>query len=178
MSAEIDLAAILVGGSLAAVVFLLVSMRRLKPFEVGVVTLFGAYRTTLSPGLTFVNPLARVTRVDLRTREVAVTGVEAPTGSGVRVRADLKLRFRVVDAARAVFKARDVEASTRSQLESSVRTRFEQLPLERVLAGDASTILGLLDAMNGACGGWGVRVESVDLKHVETVGSASGGPLS
>lgn len=84
------------------------SMRAIPPYEMGVVTLLGAYRGVLNPGFSLVSPLAKVIRVDLRSQRVTVAPTEygAPGGT---LRLSLTLDFRVIDPAKAVFQVKDLQ---------------------------------------------------------------------
>src|SRR5689334_10094943 len=58
------------------------SMYRIRPYEVGVLTMFGSYKRLLHPGLNFASPLAGVTRVDLRSRQSPLGSWSVPVIRG------------------------------------------------------------------------------------------------
>ncbi|GAA4408709.1 prohibitin family protein [Nibrella viscosa] len=98
-----------IGLILLIVGFLTASIRQIDAGHVGVVSLFGNVSDhILTPGLNFVNPLATVTEVDVKTQNYTMSGVNDEgqktgddairvlTADGLEVIIDLTVLYRVV----------------------------------------------------------------------------------
>ncbi len=71
--------------------------------HVGVAQLFGkVYDRALQPGLHVINPLARVTKMDVRTKELKEMA-QVPSKEGLSVGTDISILFRLEDAV-TIFK--------------------------------------------------------------------------
>jgi regulator of protease activity HflC (stomatin/prohibitin superfamily) len=101
------------------VIILLLMLKVIKPNENGVVLLFGAYKATLPPGLCFVSPLARIVRVDMRSRSESAGPLPTPSSDGSPRTLSVRLQFRVVDAGKAVFGAPDLSKAIQNALTSA-----------------------------------------------------------
>ena len=80
------------------------SIRTVSPAHVGISVTFGAVSSaTLSPGLHFVNPLASVTELNLKTQLLRTENV-VPTQEGLTVELDVSLLYHLEpDKARDIF---------------------------------------------------------------------------
>lgn len=98
-----------IGSILIVVGLLLSSVRQIDAGHVGVVSLFGQISdNTLDPGLNFVNPLATVTDLDIKTQNYTMSGIQDEgqksgddairvlTADGLEVVIDLTVLYRVV----------------------------------------------------------------------------------
>ncbi len=94
-----------VSGAVAAVAALLLALVgasaavvQVPAGHVGVAQLFGrVYDRALQPGLHIINPLARVTKMDVRTKEVKEVAL-VPSKEGLSVGTDISILFRLEDA--------------------------------------------------------------------------------
>jgi len=83
-----------------AAILVMRSVRIVPAGHVGVVDLFGNVRpTALASGLHFINPLARVHRMSVQTREAKET-MDTPSSEGLIVHLDVSVLFRL-DASKA-----------------------------------------------------------------------------
>lgn len=99
----------IIGSILLVAGFLLSSVRQIDAGHVGVVSLFGQISDrTLEPGLNFVNPLATVSDLDIKTQNYTMSGIQNEgqkegddairvlTADGLEVVIDLTVLYRVV----------------------------------------------------------------------------------
>ncbi len=78
-----------------AAILVMRSVRVIPAGHVGVVDLFGKVRpTSLPSGLHFINPLARVHRMSIQTREAKET-MDTPSSEGLVVHLDVSVLFRL-----------------------------------------------------------------------------------
>ena len=99
----------LIGSILVIVGLLTASIRQIDAGHVGIVSLFGQVSDrTLEPGLNFVNPLATVTDLDIKTQNYTMSGIQDEgtqtgddairvlTADGLEVVIDLTVLYRLV----------------------------------------------------------------------------------
>lgn len=171
--ALVSVAIVVVTVTFILLILLLRAAWNIPPYQQGVLTLYGSYRGLVNPGLNFVNPLARVRVVDLRTRTVPLTPQDQLTQDGVVARVEAALEFKVTDAARAVFQVDDYLRATPALAERALCQAVAQRPLSAVQFDSAQLGAAVRDAIRPTAAGWGVQVDSVDIKRVGTVGSPS-----
>ncbi|MCI4363592.1 MAG: SPFH domain-containing protein [Thermoplasmata archaeon] len=107
------------------VIFLAVALvarmtKIIKPYENGVVTLFGSYKRTLFPGLSFVSLFAHLIRVDMRPRSESVGPLYATAADLAPIAATARLEYRVVDARKACFGTPDLPKAVAEAVKNSV----------------------------------------------------------
>lgn len=149
---------------LALVVLLVARMAcSIRPYEAGLVTVLGSYRRCLTPGFSLVHPLAKVQRVDLRTRVRRVAPRPVPVIGGT-VNVGGEVSFRVEDAPRAAFQTQDLDGS----IGAAVRAAIVDSLTGRDLARDGSEGFRLAplarDTLDQTAARFGVKVESVTLR--------------
>lgn len=99
----------LIGSILIIVGLLTASIRQIDAGHVGIVSLFGQVSDrTLAPGLNFVNPLATVTDLDIKTQNYTMSGIQDEgtqtgddairvlTADGLEVVIDLTVLYRLI----------------------------------------------------------------------------------
>jgi len=167
----------LVGISLAVTVFgfifiilLIRSAWSINPYQQGVVTLFGSYKGMINPGLTFLNPLAKVVRIDLRTQVLEVPRQEVITKDNSPTNVDAIIYIKVVDAPKAIFQVQDYHVATVALAQTTLRSIIGDMELDEVLYNRERINTRLRDILDEATDRWGVRVEAVEIKEVDPVG--------
>jgi regulator of protease activity HflC (stomatin/prohibitin superfamily) len=167
----------LAGISFAAVVgifiFIVILIRSawsINPYQLGVVTLFGSYKRIINPGLTFLNPLAKVVRMDLRTQVLEVPRQEVITKDNSPTNVDAIIYIKVVDAPKAIFQVQDYHVATVALAQTTLRSIIGDMELDEVLYNRERINTRLRDILAEATDRWGVRVEAVEIKEVDPVG--------
>ena len=139
----------------------------IPPYAQGVLTVLGSYRRLLNPGFHVISPMARVTRVDLRSTVVALPAQSVVTLDNCPLLVDAVLSYRIVDAPRATFQVRDLPAAMVAFAQTGVRSvvgavRSEELPSARARLNQQ--LRSILEEKSGS---WGVKVESAEIKEAE-----------
>jgi regulator of protease activity HflC (stomatin/prohibitin superfamily) len=154
-----------------AVLLILVRMAHgIQPYQQGIVTIFGSYKRVLNSGLNFVNPLANVVRVDLRTQVLEVPRQEVITKDNSPTNVDAIIYIKVVDTPRAIFQVQDYHVATVALAQTTLRSIIGDMELDEVLYNRERINTRLRDILDEATDRWGVRVEAVEIKEVDPVG--------
>jgi len=157
-----DYTAVYLAVGLIFVILLILLFRMIwiiKPCEVGVVTLLGAYKMVIRPGFSMASPLAKVVRVDLRTQHVALppTTFNLPSGA---TRISVDISYKVTEPAKAVFQVSDLRGALLEAGRKSIIDFFgDALPGHASPTDfEMSQALSVKLNLDGAI--WGVKVES------------------
>ncbi len=111
---------------IAGLVLLWRSIVVIAPDHQGVVTRFGAFRGILQPGFNVVHPTSVVMAVDLRDQPLR-WGPESFSFPSGNVALSASITFRIIDARKALFQARDLPALISDQLRASLFGRIGEL---------------------------------------------------
>ena len=129
---------------------------------------FGRYRVTLMPGLRLLNPF-----IDAVGRKINVqeTVLEIPpqnviTKDNAVVIVDGIVFYQVVDAARAAYEVRNLEAAVVNITMTNIRTAIGALDLDETLSKRDEINERLLRVLDAATEPWGTKITRVELKDV------------
>jgi len=150
--------------ALAAVVS---SVEIVQAYEKRALTVFGAHRGLLCPGLHLVPPFVSHTyRFDRRVRTIDVPTQEAITRDNSPVRADAVVYVRVVDAERAFLQVEDHRRATALLAQTSLRAVIGDMELDQTLSRRDEINRRIREGLQGPTDDWGVDVEMVEVKEV------------
>ena len=154
--------------ALAGVLFAVSGFRIAQEYERGVVFRLGRFHRVKGPGLYWNIPLIdRQRLLDLRTRTVDVEQQETITRDSVTVRVNAVLWYRIFDPERAVIAVQNYGAAVYQLALTSLRNIIGQHVLDEVLKERDiinQTLCGIVDK---ATQGWGIHIETVEMKDVE-----------
>ncbi len=142
----------------------------IQPYEQALVTVLGSYGGYLNPGFNVVSPVARVTRVDLRTQVLEVPRQEVITKDNSPTNVDAIIYIKVVDTYSAVFRVQDYHLATVALAQTTLRSVIGDMELDEILYNRERINTRLRDILDEATDKWGVRVEAVEIKEVDPVG--------
>ena len=142
----------------------------IQPYQQGVVTVFGSYKGVINPGYNFINPMARVLKVDLRTQVLEVPRQEVITKDNSPTNVDAIIYIKVVDTQKAMFQVQDYHVATVALAQTTLRSIIGDMELDEVLYNRERINTRLRDILDQATDRWGVRVEAVEIKEVDPVG--------
>ena len=148
---------------LVLIVLLVASVRTIRPYEAGLVIIFGSFRRTLGPGFHFVPLLSTVRRVDLRPRSIPIPPQTLATREGALTEVAATVRVRVVDPARSVFASADWEAETVSEGRRAVAAIVSGRTREALLRDPGTAGEAVNDLLREPLARWGIGPESVTL---------------
>lgn len=148
-----------------------------QPHEAAVVTTFGAYSRTETPGLRYhlPAPIERVEKVPITSlNRIDVGGsneADLPqeslmlTGDENIVDLDFSVAWRVADARRFLFATRNPEEAVKAVAEGAMREIVGRTPLEQILTtGRGQVQAQTADLMQRTLDSWGAGVNVVEVQ--------------
>lgn len=157
----------LVGGVI--VLFLFMSgVRIVKEFERGVILRLGKFAGIRAPGFTWIIPgVDRIYIVDLRTVARDVPPQDVITKDNVSVKVNAVLYFRVVAPEKSILNVENYLYATSQYAQTSLRSILGQHDLDQLLQEREEINQSLQEVIDRHTDPWGVKVTSVELKHVD-----------
>ncbi len=160
-------------GTLAVLVivaiFLLNWLKVLNEYERGVVFRLGnLLPKPKGPGLVLViSPIDRMVKMSLRLVALDVPPQDIITRDNVSVKVNAVVFFRVVDPVKAVIEVENFLHATSQLAQTTLRSVLGQAELDDLLAERDRLNLQLQDILDRHTGPWGIKVTSVEVKHVD-----------
>ena len=153
---------------IAAILFVLASLKVVKEYERGVKFTLGKYAGIMKPGLRMVFPVIQSwERVDLRVKAVDVPDQDCITKDNVSVRVNAVLYFKVAEAEKAILGVENYFYATSQLSQTTMRDIVGEVTLDELLNKRDQISNRIQQIVDKATDPWGIKVESVDLKHVE-----------
>jgi regulator of protease activity HflC (stomatin/prohibitin superfamily) len=150
------------------VLFILSSLKVVKEYERGVKFTLGKYTGMMKPGLRMVFPVIQSwERVDLRVKAVDVPDQDCITKDNVSVRVNAVLYFKVSEAEKAIIGVENYFYATSQLSQTTMRDIVGEVTLDELLRERDEISKKIQTIVDKASDPWGIKVESVDLKHVE-----------
>src|ERR1700730_5576357 len=95
---------VITGLLLLAIIFVVyLGSVTVQPYQQAIWTVWGSFKGLLNPGYNFINPIARVIKVDLRTQVLEVPRQEVITKDNSPTNVDAIIYIKVVDTPKAMF---------------------------------------------------------------------------
>src|SRR6195256_1225704 len=168
-----EVSAVLIAGLLIAVFAVLTVMRavRIVPqARARNVERLGRYLRTLQPGLSFVIPyIDRVCPlIDLREQVVSFRPQPVITEDNLVVEIDTVLYFQVTDARAAAYEIASFLQGVEQLTVTTLRNVVGSMDLERTLTSRDTINSQLRGVLDEATGKWGLRVNRVEIKAIDT----------
>lgn len=149
-------------------IILLASLKVVYQYQRGVVFTLGRYTGTRKPGLQIIVPiLQRMQKVDIRLFVNDVPSQDTITLDNVTVRVNAVLYYKVFNAEMAVIKIQDVDFAVSQLAQTTMRNVVGQVALDTLLSQRDEISEKIREIVDKASDPWGVKVTSVDLKHIE-----------
>ncbi len=149
-------------------VFLLASLKVINQYERGVVFFLGKFVGMYQPGLKVIVPIIMSwERVDLRVKAVDVPNQDAITKDNVSIQINAVLFYKVSDASKAIMEVEDYNYSVSQLAQTTMRDVVGEASLDQLLANRDDISKRIRQIVDKATDAWGIKVEAVELKHVE-----------
>jgi len=150
------------------ILFGLSGLKIVKEYERGVKFTFGKFSGIMKPGLRIVLPLIQSwERVDLRVKAVDVPDQDCITKDNVSVRVNAVLYFKIADAKLAILSVENYFYATSQLSQTTMRDVVGEVSLDDLLNKRDALSKRIQQIVDKATDPWGIKVDSVDLKHIE-----------
>ena len=145
------------------------SVKILKEYERGVIFRLGKVLSPpKGPGLIFVfSPIDKMVRVDLRTIVLDVPPQDVITKDNVSVKVNAVVNYRVLEPTKAVIEVEHFDFATSQKAQTTLRSVLGQVELDTLLSDREKINDHLQDILDKATDVWGIKVSSVEVKHVD-----------
>lgn len=148
--------------------YLLSSLKVVKEYERGVRFTLGKYRGIMSPGLRLIFPIIQTwERVDIRIKAVDVPDQDAITKDNVSIKVNAVLYYKVTDAKKAIIEVERFNFAVSQLSQTTMRDVVGEATLDELLSKRDVISKRIKQIVDSATDPWGIKVESVELKHVE-----------
>ncbi|MBI2077051.1 MAG: SPFH/Band 7/PHB domain protein [Euryarchaeota archaeon] len=158
---------------LVAIILVVISgVRIIQPYEQGLLVVLGRYRRRLNPGFNLVLPLiSQVVRLDLRTQVLDVPRQEVITRDNSPTQVDAVIYIRIIDPEKAYFQVANYRVAVLALAQTTLRSVIGDMELDEVLYNRDRINARLRDILDTATDNWGVRVEAVEIREVDPIGT-------
>ena len=152
----------------AIALFVATSVRVMREYERAIVFTLGRYTHTSGPGLIVLIPfLQTMTRIDIRVRTTDVPSQDVISKDNVSVKVSAVVYYRVVNPADAIIKVEDFLQATLEVAQTTLRAVLGKHELDDMLSKRDQLNADLQELLDATTEGWGVKVTSVAIKHVD-----------
>lgn len=156
---------------LLAVVLLANSVRVLREYERGVIFRLGRFSGVRGPGLIILIPtLEKMAKVNLRTVVMDVPPQDIITKDNVSVKVNAVIYFRILRPESAILEVEDYYYATSQLAQTTLRSILGQFELDDLLSNREQINDELQSVIDKQTDPWGVKVSSVEMKHVDLPG--------
>jgi regulator of protease activity HflC (stomatin/prohibitin superfamily) len=150
------------------VIFILSGIKIVKEYERGVKFTLGKYVGIMGPGLRIVIPLFQsYQKVDMRVKAVDVPDQDCITKDNVSVRVNAVLYFKIAEAKAAILEVENYFYATSQLSQTTMRDVVGEVSLDDLLKERDKISKRIQQIVDKATDPWGIKVSSVDLKHIE-----------
>jgi regulator of protease activity HflC (stomatin/prohibitin superfamily) len=147
---------------------ILASIKVVYAYERGVLFTLGKYRGIMGSGLRLVIPIIQSwQRIDLRTRVIDVPDQDCITKDNVSVNVNAVLYFKVNEAQKAVIQVEHFVYAISQLAQTTMRDVVGEVTLDDLLSKRDALSKRIQSLVDVATDPWGIKVQSVDLKHIE-----------
>ena len=156
-------------GIVIIIAILLSGIRVLNEYERGVVFRLGRVsEVPKGPGIIWIIPMVdRMVRVSTRIVTMDVPPQDVITRDNVSVKVNAVLYFRVMNANDAVLQVENYIYATSQVSQTTLRSVLGEVELDDLLSERDKINRKLQDIIDKHTDPWGVKVSSVDVKHVD-----------
>ncbi len=156
--------------SFITVITFLLSVRIIYEYQRGILFTLGKYSGLLNPGLNFIIPLIqRVTVVDLRLNVNDVPEQFPITKDNVSIKVDAVIYYKVMRdiVQKSIIEIQYYHYAINQLAQTTMRNVIGEMTLDEILSNrdEASKKIQLI--VDRASDPWGIKVEAVELKHIE-----------
>ena len=155
--------------AIMAVVFIFaISIKQINEYEKGIRFRFGKYTGMMEPGWRIVYPVIETyQKVDIRVKAVDVPDQDAITKDNVSLNVNAVLYYKVANAESAILKVEYFDYAVSQLAQTTMRDVVGEVSLDELLSNRDEISLRIQEIVDKATDPWGIKIVSVDLKHIE-----------
>lgn len=148
--------------------YVIFGLKIVKEYERGVKFTFGKYAGIMNPGLRIVFPLVQFwRRVDMRVKAVDVPDQNCMTKDNVSVNVNAVLYYKVSNAEKSILEVESYNYAVSQLSQTTMRDVVGEITLDKLLGERKSISKRIQQIVDKTTDPWGIKVESVELKHIE-----------
>ncbi|MBW2992787.1 slipin family protein [Candidatus Woesearchaeota archaeon] len=149
-------------------VILIASLKVVKEYERGVKFTLGRFTGVMKPGLRLVFPVIQTwQRVDIRVKAIDVPDQDAITKDNVSIKVNAVLYYKVSDSQKAIIEVEHFNYAVSQLAQTTMRDVVGEVTLDELLSKRDAVSKRIKEIVDKATDPWGIKVDSVELKHVE-----------
>jgi len=154
-----------------AVFFLVLAWSAVKVVpqsEVFVIERFGKYTGSLNAGINFIVPMIDQVRhrISILERQLPAFEISVITKDNVEVRLEATNFFRIIDAAKSVYRIQNIDQAIQTTAESIVRSAAGKLDLDELQSSRAQMNEEILSNLQKAAEVWGIEITRTEITDV------------
>ncbi|MBN2441375.1 MAG: slipin family protein [Spirochaetales bacterium] len=139
-----------------------------REYERGVKFTFGKFTRIMPPGLRLVVPAFQTwQKVDIRIKTIDVPDQDAITRDNVSIKVNAVLYYKVSDSQKAIIEVQNFNYAVSQLAQTTMRDVVGEVTLDELLSKRDAISAKIRLIVDKATDPWGIKVESVELKHVE-----------
>jgi regulator of protease activity HflC (stomatin/prohibitin superfamily) len=151
--------------------FLLVGLNGIKivpQSQEYVVEQFGKYTKTLRAGLNYIIPIINrvAVKVSVLERQMEPQQISVITKDNVEIHLTTAVFFRVIDAAKSVYRITDIDQAVKTTVTSIVRSTGGQMEFDEVQSKRDFINERIKDSLSEACAVWGIEITRTEVLNV------------
>lgn len=129
----------------------------------------GRYHKKLDPGLNYIIPFVDRIAVEDTVREqvLDIPPQQAITKDNISLEVDAVVLWRVIDLKEAYYAVEDVELAIQNLVVTTLRSMIGELDLSDTYSSRSDLNRKLLQQLDDATAGWGVKVTRVELQEIK-----------
>ncbi|MBW2966697.1 SPFH domain-containing protein [Candidatus Woesearchaeota archaeon] len=153
---------------LLVIAVLISSMKIVKEYERGVKFTLGKFSGMMNPGLRLVIPVLQTwERVDIRVKAIDVPDQDAITKDNVSIKVNAVLYYKVAEAKKSIIEVEHFNYAVSQLAQTTMRDVVGEVTLDELLSKRDTISKRIREIVDKATDPWGIKVDSVELKHVE-----------
>ncbi len=137
--------------------------------QVFVVERFGKYSKTLNAGINFIVPMIDQVRhrISILERQLPAFEISVITRDNVEVILEATNFYRIIDAARSVYRIQNIDQAIQTTAESIVRSAAGKLDLDELQSSRAQMNEEILTNLQKAAEVWGIEITRTEITDVQ-----------
>ncbi len=150
------------------IIFVLSGLKQIMEYERGLKFTLGRFSSMMGPGLNVVIPIFQsYEKVDIRVKTVDVPKQDCITKDNVSVNVDAVTYYYVFDVKKSILDIEDFYYGVSQLAQTTMRDVVGEVTLDELLANRDAISTKIKGIIDKASDQWGLKVERVELKHIE-----------